>query len=1124
MTEAGLRVHLVIAALWLLPWSAQATTATFTGIEGLYLYHDTLWIHDSDGWRKLTFSPSLNNTLTETPEGGRAQTASEATRITLFRYYCTHPERTLNGGVPERAGFLFSELEAAEKRWPGSALVEYCRKSVQNFFGARQPALAQLVPTQAEKWTTRWVAPTPAVAPARPLAQSPSPVATRSPKATPLPVAPSTQSVAAGIVAAQPKGPKPPAHENPVVEPKSVDPANSVASKPAVAAKPAGCQPEGSYEVVPESNATLAVQRGATPRMLGWGFANDEKGNWVGCFVPIRLKRFKPDPEFPHSEVEAIDDYYLEGSVKSHLWDFYCKQPQFLLSSPNAAEFVLANWHTTQEYRKCVEPLPALLRDKIDSHKITPELAKALESRIRQANSEKTRWVGLALGAAKFPPPARERLHSATRVKSDLPLAHAKGEGFALQSKPEDLFRISYDYAKDYLGAEDGTNLNSPESRQSMAEALCQSAQTAFTNRNQLEFLVRYISKNPGGASDECAERLASLYLTLTHYSLDRTLEPWEAAAELGWARGRAGEIIDATLAKVGRRLIPQKDKNGKVSYSMVTSTTKDQIVLHDNDLLMYLDSQGYGHAITTEILSPQNGSAWAKFPVEERKRVAADALDALAKIPEKSRRYFMTSMANELVRTLAHGALDQKRPEEAAQWVARLAHANPTSRSAVHIADGLRDRFPNPDDWEKVLNEALTPALPRDEAFSEYACKSVCNLFASYAGEWASANPKTRWVTNDPSDKAPMEFAILSLQALFLVRAAPYCQGLPGVDATKTLDMVNNFWKKASEIPGNLSGYLGAYSTHFSILMAQQNGDRAKEKELREKLRELLAKPELSVTLRNGNGSRLQTYGLSSTSLSLDLQDIPDSQTLGADSTNPISRMETALEKFLKAQKPDFDFSKVAEKPQWMELALGTPYNLTYNFQSRVNKGEAAARNVTLYMALYRSNPEKYKPMILPVLQNYLRYRGSLVLDYGVTNPGESEHSGRYNHASYYWGPACPYAVDWLHDVLRNETWTKEERDSLVAIDRELQGALKSATQRAALFTPEGRERLGAHGSWEIPLAGTSLIGFIDRCNGAKGDGTSLFKEWKTKRRDNSMAHAGSSASEPLHQRAEIQ
>lgn len=1097
---------------------APAAAVISTEFSGLYLYNDSLWINDASGWRQLTYSRTISGGLEETPVGGTSRSASDDSRILLFRYYCTHPERTLNGGVPERAKFLFAELEAAEKRWPGSALVEYCKRSVQNYFGVRQTALAQLVPAQAKLWRARWVAPANVPAAPRPLAPArrslvASPPQT-GPKITPPPVA---QSLSAGILVANRKD------SDPAPVDRAPAAAQPVAPKPTVAAKPAGCQPEGSYEIVKDSDSKLALQRANQPRLLAWAHYYDEKMNWVGCFVPLALKGYKPEPEYPKDNVTAGEEYSLDSSVKSQLWDFYCSQPEIILSSTDAAEFITNNWADTTDFRKCLERLPGRLREMIENKRIAPALASQIESRLRRANTDRNRWMGLAMGAAKFPPPPRKKDEAITAVKGDFPLAISPHDGLLIQDAQGKLAEISYDYHPDHLAAEDGTVLNSPEARQAIARALCEPPRTAFTNPNQLEFLVRYLSKNPSEEADRCAERLGNYYLTLKPYSEDRDLlRPHQAAAELGWARGSAGEIIGRILAEEGRKFIKVKNDRGKEAYADVQTTEKEDIMLGSGAGLIFVDKEGVGHPFyTSDVLAPKEGSPWSEVGKAERQRAVADVLEVVRNLPG-TRPSYIESLANELARKLAHESMAENKPVEAAQWVARLYRALPNSRAAAQLSDGLRDKFTQPDDWEKILNEELMGATPAADEFSSYACQSVCNLFASYAEEWGKENPQTRWVSRDASAKAPMEFAILSLQALFLVRAAPYCQDRPGVDAAKTMATVEGFWKKARQMPGSLSGHLGAYASHFSILMAQETGDRAMEKEMREKLSELLSSTNISVS--TANGSALQTYGLSSTTLSLDLKDIPDSQTLGADRANPVSRLEWALDKFMKWRNPDFGFEKVKQHPEMMETALGTPYNLIFNGDYRYHKGDSAARNVTLYMALYRSHPEKYKDMIVPVLENFARYRGSLVLDYGVTDPGEKEHGGRYGHASYYWGPALPYAIDWLHDVLKNESWTAKERESLLAVEAQLKGALKTATSRASLFSKEGRDRLGAHGSWEIPLAGTSLIAFIDRCNGAKGDGSAILKNWKTKRKSDSYAHAGPKETEPLHIRAGVQ
>lgn len=103
----------------------------------------------------------------------------------------------------------------------------------------------------------------------------------------------------------------------------------------------------------------------------------------------------------------------------------------------------------------------------------------------------------------------------------------------------------------------------------------------------------------------------------------------------------------------------------------------------------------------------------------------------------------------------------------------------------------------------------------------------------------------------------------------------------------------------------------------------------------------------------------------------------------------------------------------------------------------------------------------------------------------------------GPHDHASYYWGPSLPYAIDLLHWLMKNESWTVEEKQRLNQVERELAGGLIGATEKEQIFTVEGRKKMAHASSWEIPFAGLAMLGFLDTCNGVKADGTAMLKFW---------------------------
>ena len=402
--------------------------------------------------------------------------------------------------------------------------------------------------------------------------------------------------------------------------------------------------------------------------------------------------------------------------------------------------------------------------------------------------------------------------------------------------------------------------------------------------------------------------------------------------------------------------------------------------------------------------------------------------------------------------------------------------------QTAAMTLETIKDKLSS----EEVLR--LDPLLKNSlyEKHLPNLCRTLCDI-ASSPGLWTQdyyLHPDFNFAED------PWGFALQTLGALFVTKAAPFCPGakntIDGILYALTAEKFNREelpqtcdrftfpfgdLQKFSNSILNLSGAPisspQVYGKQFLLLMLfdlLRNQNQAMTPPQKIKLEKLLRKTEES--LRNdlsyapqmptgvGGGSLFNTYAIATSMLADDLS-------IGKEQLKQVIDPHNAL--------------RIAYDPSPLQ-----PFE---------SPRASAARAVPTYLALYQAeaNPsekETFRTHLRESLDNYLHYLPSLMSHlrrgsaYREDAQKLSPHMGKDYIAPYYLFSTIPYVTAAAERLLQENR--PNEREALLEIKKELKTAILSLVNDDGLFyTPEYASSPG----YVNPLFGLSLIPLAEDC-----------------------------------------
>lgn len=320
-----------------------------------------------------------------------------------------------------------------------------------------------------------------------------------------------------------------------------------------------------------------------------------------------------------------------------------------------------------------------------------------------------------------------------------------------------------------------------------------------------------------------------------------------------------------------------------------------------------------------------------------------------------------------------------------------------------------------------KAVAEAMGPAKP---ATKEEACSAVCKTLERI-DKWGYDGSPVRqtWSGADRINKeGQWAFALWSMEALFVVEAAPLCKSVP-----KRAEIVKGMldrWIRSGKLkPGTLTsdGKFGPAGLHYSnLLLGRLKNFAAGDKELAAALPKELASAEKIDALRQSVYGRLATV----------LKDFP---TLYEGVGGSNLELHT-LSSFISGMGPDMKpvMEGILERTKTntgSHPVCKIPYD-PIRFRGRsVNPRESAARCVPFYLAklLATGNTEKNRSELLSALENWGEFFGDHLSE--VPRNGAHASETRDQLAPYYYSPTTLPSLAAASMLAASATGSERER-----------------------------------------------------------------------------------------------
>lgn len=421
-----------------------------------------------------------------------------------------------------------------------------------------------------------------------------------------------------------------------------------------------------------------------------------------------------------------------------------------------------------------------------------------------------------------------------------------------------------------------------------------------------------------------------------------------------------------------------------------------------------------------------------------------------------------------------------------------------------ILVYEELRRELPG--DYLKSLDQAVRKERLRRSRIKngkKDPCEALCQLVKK-KGKWADNKFFTQAEFYDES--FTWEFAMRSLVALFMAKAAPFCPEAKGfVDDMKKYWTSNEREKDEREFQENLKKkreherreFISTTQLFISIMEkdleeAEKSGDQSEISRIRSAMEEIR---KLNATSPPKNATSVygkQFYALLLRNLRQD----------GDQPRSVESRLDAEIEKVEKSLKNDLgnyrkaqtgnsgslfntyayassvlSVSEMKESVNHMRdllAMLDSPLLIPYSpmgmkFLNEVAPDEpeaaeptersAAARAIPFHLALYLragegADKENDKKNLEIAIDNYLTHLPSLT----STVARNGTHKGKDGLAPYYFYSTVPYAASALR-ILISRAKTLEERTKLQGQLDELESGLLSMLMEEGLFEPQGRK-----------------------------------------------------------------
>lgn len=387
-----------------------------------------------------------------------------------------------------------------------------------------------------------------------------------------------------------------------------------------------------------------------------------------------------------------------------------------------------------------------------------------------------------------------------------------------------------------------------------------------------------------------------------------------------------------------------------------------------------------------------------------------------------------------------------------------------------------------------KVYPESGAPKSPCDEA---------CRL-AAEIGKWA----KKEWLENPEYWKedyptAPWRFAITSLGALFIAKAAPYCK-----NAQETWTKMLKEWfstekpsKEKTRLPalpqlasdvrkwrkiGPLGDKWSVYGNVFYQTLLREIASERGKSVATEKVPWAWVEEELALT----NEALRKDVSLNPVPTKGVAGSLFESFALGAAHLGFESPPDASTQILVRLLKNSQDAHPTLAKEK---AAQFIPYGPEH--PAKESRRAASARVVPVHLALYAKETDKalkasYRKNLLEALRSYSENTGSLMMHIPRNNThqpaGQSDYDGL---APYYYYPATAYAASAFKILDHDSEVTDQEREELKDLKKETTRKLLLLIKKNELPLSHGSDRYAASQAYNTPLAGLALLALGDEC-----------------------------------------
>ena len=395
------------------------------------------------------------------------------------------------------------------------------------------------------------------------------------------------------------------------------------------------------------------------------------------------------------------------------------------------------------------------------------------------------------------------------------------------------------------------------------------------------------------------------------------------------------------------------------------------------------------------------------------------------------------------------------------------------TRTRAAKVLEEIRPHLSKED--REVLDSELKKAFLKPELPD--LCSTLCSL-AQNSQRWIEENfnnPETH------STETSWGFALQSLGALFMVKAAPFCKEIKDISTLIAHDLTQESDPSRCELPSSpfsklhifASDVLSAtgipvdspavYGKQFYALLLQEI---LKKDSLTDSQREKLKKELTTTHLHLERNIQISKEAIST----------PNRGSL-------FTSYALATSLLVHPEEKGFNILKQSPDPD-------NPFQIAYSaggFIKNTVRG-SAARAVPIYLALYRNekDPEQkttYKNYLIKALENYKKYLPSLMAQI----KRDDTHLGEDSLAPYYFFSTVPYATSAIEFLFEKEELSDEEKEKLNTVKQELKTGLLSLIQKNGLFEAQGEELYPSSSGYTNPLGGLALIPLAQECSQEK-------------------------------------